>query len=79
MTMKKCPYCLAELHDAAIICSYCNGDLMVTVPMRVVVKQNTLEQAKKRSRLIALIIVGISVTVLITSIVVVLMLLWNSY
>ena len=53
MTMKKCPYCLAELHDAAIVCSYCNRDLMKTVPMRVVVKQNTLEEARKRNRFIA--------------------------
>lgn len=79
LTMKKCPYCLAELHDAAIVCSYCNGDLMVTVPMRVVVKQNTREQAKKRNRLIALIIIGFAIVVLLTSIAVVLMLLWNSY
>jgi hypothetical protein len=79
ITMKKCPYCLAELHDAALLCPYCNSDVMVTVPLRVVVKQNTLEQAKKRRGLITLIIVSFSITVLAMSIVVALMLLWNFY
>lgn len=77
--MKKCPYCLAELHDAAIVCSYCNSDVMVTVPMRVVVKQNTREQAQKKGRLIALIVVAVSIALIVTSIVVVFLLLWNSY
>lgn len=77
--MKKCPYCLAELHDAALICSYCNSDVTITVPVRVVVEQNTLEQARKRSRLITLIIVGFSITVLSISIVAILLLVWNIY
>jgi hypothetical protein len=77
--MKKCPYCLAELHDAALLCSYCNSDVMITVPMRVVVKQNILEQARKRNRLITLIIVGFSITVLSMFVVAVLLWVWNFY
>ena len=79
MTMKKCPYCLADIDDAAIVCSYCSGDLMVTVPIKVVARQNTREQANKRSRLIARIIVGFSIVLIITSFAVILIVLWNSY
>jgi hypothetical protein len=77
--MKKCPYCLAELHDAALVCSYCNSDVMVTVPLRVVAKQNVLEKTRKKNRFIALGVVGFSITVLIMTIVIVLSLLWNFY
>jgi hypothetical protein len=79
MTMKKCPYCLADIHEAVIVCSYCSGDLMVTVPIKVVARQNTREQANKRSRLIARIIVGLSIMLIITSFTVILIVLWNSY
>jgi hypothetical protein len=77
--MKKCPYCLAELHDAALVCSYCNSDVMKTIPMRVVAKQNVLEKARKKNRFIALSIVGFSIAVLIMTIGLVLSLLWNFY
>ena len=77
--MKKCPYCLAEIHEATIVCPYCNGDLMVTVPIRVVSRQNVREQAKKRSSMAARIIVGVSILFLITSFAVILILIWNFY
>ena len=79
MIMKKCPYCLADNDEAAIVCPYCNGNLMVTVPIRVVSRQDVREKANKRSRLIARIIVGFCIMFLITSFAVILILLWNSY
>ena len=79
MIMKKCPYCLADNDEAAIVCPYCNGNLMVTVPIRVVSRQDVREKANKRSRLIARIIVGFSIVFILTSFAVILILLWNSY
>lgn len=61
------------------MCSYCNSDVMVTVPLRVVVRQNDLEKARKKNRFIALSVVGFSITVLIMTIGIVLSLLWNFY
>ncbi len=75
--MKKCPYCLAELHDAAVVCSYCNSDVMTTVPMRVVARQYDLEQARKRSKLVTIMIAGFSFTLLVMLIVAALIFLWN--
>ena len=77
--MKKCPYCLAEIHEATIICPHCNSDLMETVPIRVVSAQKIQEQARKRRSLVARIVIGFSIVVLISSLAVILILLWNSY
>jgi hypothetical protein len=77
--MKKCPSCLAELHEGALVCPYCGNDLMVTVPMRVVVRQPAMERARKKSSFIALIAIVSSITLLVVSLAVVLILLWFSY
>ena len=77
--MKKCPFCLAELHEGALICPYCGSDLMVTVPMRVVVRQKAMEQARKKSSFVALILIVTSVILLIGSLAAILILLWYSY
>jgi uncharacterized membrane protein YvbJ len=77
--MKKCPSCLAEIHEAAMVCPYCGDDLMVTVPMRVVERQKAREQAKKKSSLLAVIMIVSSITFLIASLAAVLLLLWYSY
>lgn len=79
MTMKKCPSCLAELHEAALVCPYCGDDLMVTVPMRVLERQKAREQAKKKSSVIALIMIVSTITLLVASLAAILILLWNSY
>ena len=79
MTTKKCPYCLAEVHEAAIVCPYCNSDLGMTVPMKVIAKQNTWEQTTKRSRLVTRIIVGFLFTFFLTCLVVSYILLLNSF
>ena len=75
--MKKCPYCLAELHDTAVVCSYCNSDVAATVPMRVVVQQYDLEQARKRNKFVTFMIAGFSITLLVMLIVGALIFLWN--
>lgn len=77
--MKKCPYCLSEIHEATIVCPNCNSDLMVTVPFRVVSKLDTREKANQRSRLVAGVILGFFMMLLVAALVTVLFLLWNSY
>ena len=79
MTRKKCPYCLAEIHEAAIVCPYCLSDLGMTVPMKVIVTQNAEERASKRSKLITAVIVGFSITFFIGCLIVILIWTWNSY
>ena len=77
--MKKCPYCLVEIHEATIICPNCNSDLMKTVPIGVVVKQNAWEQIRKRNSFIARIIFGMVIAFLLTCAIGSVILLWNSY
>jgi hypothetical protein len=77
--MKKCPFCLAELHEGVMVCPYCGSDLMITIPMRVVTRQKAREQAKKKSSLIARIVIVSSITLFITSLAVILIFLWYSY
>lgn len=77
--MKKCPYCLAEIHEATIICPYCESDLMVTVPFRVVVNQSDRERARKKNRLLVLVIAGFAIMFLGTSFAFVILLLWNFF
>ncbi len=77
--MKKCPYCLAEVHNAAIVCPDCNSNLVVTVPIGVVEEQDTLEHSRKRSSFIAYLLFGLVMAVFIPLGVVSYLLLWNSY
>jgi hypothetical protein len=77
--MKKCPYCLAEIHEATIVCPFCDSDLMVTVPFRVVTNQNLREKAQKKNRVMLFVIVGFFITVVSTSFAVIILLLWNFY
>lgn len=77
--MKKCPYCLAEIHEATIICPYCESDLMVTVPIRVVANQNNRERKRKQGRLIVIAIAGFSIAVLGSSFTIIILLLWNFF
>ena len=53
MTLKNCPFCGAEIHEAAFVCSYCGSDLMVTVPFRAAVRPKIQEQAGKISGVIS--------------------------
>ena len=77
--MRKCPYCLSEIHEATIVCPSCNSDLMVTVPMRVVANQRTREQAHRKSRFVVFVLFGISIAVLSTSLALIMVWLWNFY
>ena len=56
--MKACPYCSAEIHEAAIVCSYCGRDLMNTVPMHIALPPKVQEQAKKINSILSYLIVG---------------------
>ena len=53
MIVKNCPFCGAEIHEAAFVCSYCGSDLMVTVPLRVAVRPKIQEQAGKITKVIS--------------------------
>lgn len=77
--MKKCPYCLAEIHEATIVCPYCESDLMVTVPIRVVANQSSMEQARKKSRRRMLVITGFSIALLGTSFALIILFLWSFF
>ncbi|MEO8355030.1 MAG: zinc ribbon domain-containing protein [Chloroflexota bacterium] len=77
--MKKCPYCPAEIQDAAIVCPYCGRDLMKTVPLHLVVEPNTWKQARRRRSVIKYIIPGLVFTFMIACLVVFFIVLWNSY
>lgn len=77
--MKKCPYCLAEIHEATIVCPHCTSDLMVTVPFRVVSKLPTREQANKRSSWAVRAVLILFILALAASLVIILNVLWNSY
>ena len=77
--MKKCPYCLAEVHEAAIVCPDCNRNLIVTVPIDVVEEQDTLEHVRKRNRLIAYITFGLVMAFFIALAIASFLWLWNSY
>jgi hypothetical protein len=57
--MKACPYCSAEIHEAAIVCSYCGRDLLNTVPMNVALSPKVQEQAKKINSILSYVIVGL--------------------
>jgi len=57
--MKACPYCSGEIHEAAIVCSYCGRDLMDTVPMQVALPPKAQEQAKKINSILSYVIVGL--------------------
>ena len=57
--MKACPYCSAEIHEAAIVCSYCGRDLLNTVPMHVALSPKVQEQAKKINSILSYVIVGL--------------------
>jgi hypothetical protein len=56
--MKACPYCSAEINEAAIVCSYCGRDLMNTVPMHIALPPKVQEQAKKINSILSYVIVG---------------------
>lgn len=77
--MKKCPYCLAEVHEAAIVCPNCNSNLLITVPIVVVEEQDAMEEAKKRNSLIARIIFSLVMAFFIALAIGSFLLLWNSY
>lgn len=77
--MKKCPYCLAEVHEAAIVCPNCNSNLIVTVPFVVVEEQNALEQARKRNSFIARLIFGLVMAFFVACAIAAYLWLWNSY
>jgi hypothetical protein len=77
--MKRCPYCLVEIHEATIVCPNCNSDLMITVPIGVVAKQNVWEHVRKRNSFIAHIIFGVVIALFIACAVGSFIVLWNSY
>jgi hypothetical protein len=77
--VKNCPFCGAEIHEAAFVCSYCGSDLMVTVPLRVAVRPKVQEQAGKISKVISRLIVVLFITLGIACIVVFYILLFKSF
>ena len=77
--MKKCPYCLVEVHEATIVCPNCKSNLIITVPIGVVDEQDASEQVKKRHSFIARLIFGMVIAFVITCTIGSMVLLWNSY
>lgn len=77
--MKKCPYCLADIHEATIICPHCTSDLMDTVPIRVVSRQAIEEKANRKKRFLALAIFGLFIVAVALSLLIFLNSLWNSF
>lgn len=79
ITLKNCPFCGAEINDAAFVCPDCGSDLMITVPFRVAVRPKVQEQAKKISGVITFLIIASFITFSITCTVVFYMLLLKSF
>jgi hypothetical protein len=79
MTVKNCPFCGAEIHEAAFVCSYCGSDLMVTVPLRVAVRPKIQEQAGKISRVLSFLIVAFFIVFGLACTVAFYVLLYNSF
>ena len=79
MIVKNCPFCGAEIHEAAVVCPHCGSDLMITVPLRVAVRPKIQEQAGKISKVISLLIVAFFITLGIACTVVFYMLLIRSF
>jgi len=73
--MKKCPYCPAEIQDAAIVCPYCGRDLIKTAPLDQEATRRTQQKADYKSRIILIVVAGF----IIALSVVLLILIWNSY
>ena len=77
--MKNCPFCGAEIHEAAFLCEYCGSDLMITVPLRAAVRPKIQEQAGKISKVISILIVVFFIALGVACTVVFYVLLFNSF